>query len=360
MSSKGCYIEISNEGPKVRTLNGADVVQYEKMLTLLDYKPTVTNWTTWNGTLNKSDEIGITGKYKFIFLRVRNEKNNTTSNGVVSSIMNYNNYCSPANNSLIKTCCSSSAGANATDTLLDFQINQYTYFNLDQNTLYLDSNLVFDCTHGATATGVTGWAGCTAATTLNCGVTGATGVTGSVGITGGIGATCDVGSTAGATAVVGGIYQFAFIGVLTDNNLVIKTGDAECDYKCQLDYYAFTNPNNDYILFIFDNTAGKWVLVKLDQKINDIVENKIAFNCIELIEWGDYTNTYMYNSTNIALPGKVEIGGTIEYSGNKVLLDSGFPSTIKVNNLLVLEADRFDGKIISQLDGMQVSMMLAY
>lgn len=350
--AKTYYINIDNDGPKVKS--GKDTVQYEMSLSLKDYLPSVTNWTTWNGVLNENDEVGITGKYKFIFLRVRN--NDAT---VQSSITNYENYCNPVNGSLVKSC--TGTGANAfSDTLLNFEMNQYTAFDLDQNTLYLDSNLVFNCTNGATASGVTGWTGCTQSDTLDCGVTGATGATGAVGITGAIGATCDIGSTAGATAPTKGIYEFAFVGVLTDNNLVIKTGDAECDYKCKLDYYAFTNPNNDYILFIFDNTAGKWVLVKLDQKINDIVANKTVFNIIELIEWGEYTNTYMYNSTNIALPGKIESGGTVEYSGTKVVLDEGFPSTIKVNNLLILEADRFDGKIISKMDSMEVSMMLAY
>lgn len=346
--TKTYYINIDNGGPKVKS--GKDIVQYERSLTLEDYLPNVTNWTTWNGVLSKDSEISITGKYKFIFLRVRN--NDAT---IQSSITNYQNYCDPIANSLVKSC--TGTGTNAfSDTLLNFEINQYTTFNLNQNTIYVDSSLVFDCSNGTTISGVTGWTGCTENTTLDCGLTG---TTGQIGITGGTG-TCDIGSTAGATAAIKGIYNYSFVGVLQDNNLVVKTEDADCDYKCNLDYYAFTNPKNDYILFIFDNTAGKWVVVKLNEKINDIIKNKIAFSVIEVIEWGDYTNTYMYNDTNIALPGKVESVGTIEYSGTKVLLDEGFPTTIKINNLLVLEADSFDGKIISNMDNMEVSMMLAF
>jgi hypothetical protein len=188
------------------------------------------------------------------------------------------------------------------------------------------------------------------------GATGVTGATGMTGATGATGATCAGLSSIGAS----GIYNYSFSGVLRNNEFVIKDGTAECDYDCGLEYFAFVKNTSEYIVSVFDDTHGKWVMVRIDEKISEVLENNLPYNVIEVIEWGEYTNTYMFESSNIALPGKVETGGTISYEGQTIQLDKGFPSTIKFDSLFVMEADRFDGQLISQMDNMQVNLLLAY
>ncbi len=221
-------------------------------------------------------------------------------------------------------------------------MNQYTTYTLSNDTIYSDNPYIFDCSHGPTASGVTGWSGCTCIDTPSCGGTGATGVTGGIGITGGIGGTCDLGATAPAK----GVYNYVFTGYLKDNNLVIKSDEAENDYKCKLDYYAYVKADNEYILFIFDDTSGKWVIVKLDQKINEIVENKTPYNIIELIEWSE-TN-YTYKDSNITMPAEMGATGQNYYEGSISELDSNMPVTFKLNSLFIMESKTFTGKITSK------------
>ena len=359
MSTTKCVIRIDENGPRVES-NG-NIVASDLRLTLKDYLPEVTNWTTWNGTLNEGDEINITTPYKFIAVRARNKNTSSGSTITPSTGPDLISACLPANNSLASNCgCNASSGEDL-GVLLDFEMNQYTTYTLDTKTIYSNNTLIFDCSNGATATGVTGWTGCTLSDTLSCGGTGATGATGAIGITGGIGATCDVGSTAGATAAAKGVYEYAFVGVLDDNNLVIKTSDAECDYKCKLDYYAYTKADNDYILFIFDNTAGKWVLVKFDQKISEVVANKTPFNIIELIEWSE--TSYTYENSNITMPSTAEgatgATGVNSYAGTVTELDGDMPVTFKMNSLFIMESATFTGKITSKLNNLDVNVLLA-
>lgn len=354
MSNK-CIIRIDENGPRIDS-NG-NVVASDMRLTLKDYLPEVTNWTTWNGILQKDDEITISTPYSFIAVRARNTGTklastlSTSGDSLISA-------CLPANNSLANNCGCNSSSEGESEVLLDFEINQHTNYELDNKTIYSNSAYIFDCSHGQTASGVTGWEGCSIDDTLSCGVTGATGVTGSIGITGSIGGTCIIGATT-TEQPTKGVYEYAFIGVLSDNNIVIKTTDAECDYKCKLDYYAYTKADNDYILFIFDNTSGKWVLIRLDEKISDVVENKTPYNIIELIEWSE--SSYTYKTSNITMPSINALGSTgiNSYIGSVVELDKDMPVVFKLNSLFIMESKTFTGKIISKLNNLDVNVMLA-
>lgn len=351
-STKKCIIKIDEDGPSI--VSNGNVVASDLRLTLRDYLPNVTNWTTWNGILNKGDEITITTPYKFIALRARNNDTSTGST-IDSSEENLISACLPANNSLANNCGCNAGSTSASEVLLDFEMNQFTSYALDTKTIFSENSLIFDCSHGPTAAGVTGWSGCTCIDTATCGGTGATGATAAIGITGGIGGTC----IAGATSAAKGVYEYAFVGYLKNNNLVIKSSAAENEYKCKLDYYAYTKADNEYILFIFDDTSGKWVIVKLDKKINDIVQNKTAYNIIELIQWSE--SNYIYGNSNISMPSAIGYTSTNvnSFTGKVSELDSNMPVTFKMNSLFIMESDNFKGKITSKVNNLDVNIMLA-
>jgi hypothetical protein len=355
-STTKCVIRIDENGPRVES-NG-NTVASDLKLTLKDYIPEVKNWTTWNGILNKGDEINISTPYKFIAVRARNTGTTTGSTiNPPTGEIDLTSACLPANNSLASNCGCSDDAAVSSEVLLDFEMNQYTTYELDTKTIYSTNPYIFDCSHGATAAGVTGWNGCVVGTTEPCGVTGATGATGSVGITGGIGGTCVIGATTVAQPAQG-VYEYLFTGLLKDNNLVIKTEDAECDYKCKLDYYAYIKKDNDYVMFIWDDTAGKWVIVRLDVKISEVVENKTPYNIIELIEWS--TTNYTYKDSNITMPS-IESGATAinSYEGSVTEQDVNMPVVFKMNSLFIMESKTFTGKITSRLNNLDVNVMLA-
>jgi len=353
-STKKCIIKIDEDGPSI--VSNGNVVASDLRLTLRDYLPSVTNWTTWNGILNKGDEIAITTPYKFIALRARNNDTSTGSTiKATEGSIDLTSACLPANNSLANNCGCNAGSTSTSEVLLDFEMNQFTSYALDTKTIFSDNALIFDCSHGPTASGVTGWSGCTCIDTVTCGGTGATGATAAIGITGGIGGTC----VAGATSTAKGVYEYSFVGYLENNNLVIKSSAAENEYKCKLDYYAYTKADNEYILFIFNNTLGKWVIVKLDKKINDIVQNKTAYNIIELIEWSE--SNYIYSNSNISMPSAIGYTSTNtnSFTGKVSELDSNMPITFKMNSLFILESDNFKGKIISKVNNLDVNIMLA-
>lgn len=353
-STKKCIIKIDEDGPSI--VSNGNVVASDLRLTLRDYLPSVTNWTTWNGILNKGDEIAITTPYKFIALRARNNDTSTGSTiKATDGSIDLTSACLPANNSLANNCGCNAGSTSTTEVLLDFEMNQFTSYALDTKTIFSDNALIFDCSHGPTAAGVTGWSGCTCIDTATCGGTGATGATAAIGITGGIGGTC----VAGATSAAKGVYEYSFVGYLKNNNLVIKSSAAENEYKCKLDYYAYTKADNEYILFIFDDTSGKWVIVKLDKKINDIVQNKTAYNIIELIQWSE--SNYIYSNSNISMPSAIGYTSTNvnSFTGTVSELDSNMPVTFKMNSLFIMESDNFKGKIISKVNNLDVNIMLA-
>jgi len=354
-STTKCVIRIDENGPRVES--NSNVIASDLKLTLKDYIPEVTNWTTWNGILNEGETISISTPYKFIALRARNAGNSVGSTlNPPTGAIDLTSACLPANNSLASNCGCSDDSSSSNEVLLDFKMDQYTTYELDNKTIYSTNPYIFDCTNGATASGVTGWSGCVINSTDPCGVTGATGATGAVGITGGIGGTCIIGATTVA-APAKGVYEYAFVGLLKDNNLVIKTDEAECDYKCKLDYYAYTKTDNEYILFIWDDTAGKWVIVRLDEKISDIVTNKISFNIIELIEWSE--SVYSYKNSNITMPGVTGATGTNSYEGSVTELDIDMPVEFKLNSLFIMESKTFTGIITSRLNNLDVNIMLA-
>ena len=358
MSSK-CVIRIDENGPRIES-NG-NVVSSDLRLTLKDYLPNVTNWTTWNGVLNKDDEINISTPYSFIAVRARNLGTESGST-ILGTGNDYLSACLPANNSLASNCgCNGDSGESSSNVLLDFDMNQQTTYTLDSKTIYSENTHIFDCSHGTVVTGAIGWTGCECSDTIDCdccGATGSTGATGSIGITGELGATCIIGATALETVLAKGVYQYAFSGVLRDNNIVIKTEEADNDYPCKLEYYAYSKVDNDYILFIFDDTHGKWLLIRLDEKINDIIVNKIPYNIIEVIEWSE-TN-YTYETSNITMPSKEDFGSNINsYEGSVSEIDENMPVIFKINSLLIMESKTFTGKIVSKLDNLDVNVMLA-
>ena len=351
-STKKCIIKIDEDGPSI--VSNGDTVASDLRLTLKDYLPSVTNWTTWNGSMKKGDEIAITTPYKFIAVRARNSNTSTGSTiKATDGSIDLTSACLPANNSLASNCGCNAGSTSTTEVLLDFEMNQFTSYALDTKTIYSDNALLFDCSHGPTASGVTGWSGCTCIDVSSCGGTGATST--AIGITGATG-TCSVG---GATAVAKGVYNYSFTGYLKNNNLVIKSSAADNEYKCKLDYYAYTKVDNEYILFIFNDTLGKWVIVKLDKKINDIVQNKTAYNIIELIEWSE-TN-YIYKNSNISMPSAIGYTSTNinSFTGTVSELDSNMPVTFKMNSLFIMESANFKGKITAKVNNLDVNIMLA-
>ena len=230
-------------------------------------------------------------------------------------------------------------------------MNQYTTYNLDEETIYSTNTEVFDFTHGATAYGVTGWLGCTC-TTIACGVTGATGATGP-------GNTYAIGGT-GATASAQGVYEYVFVGVLRDGKFDIQTTAGESDYKCDKAFYTYAKVDDDTIVFVFDDTTGRWLIVRLDQTITDIVTNDVSYNIMELIEWS--TTSYTYNNSNITMPaitGATATNGTNSYAGTVTELDADMPVTFKLNSLFMMESKSFTGKITSRVNNLDVNIMLA-
>tara|TARA_R110000796_G_scaffold159388_8_gene276242 strand:- start:6103 stop:7128 length:1026 start_codon:yes stop_codon:yes gene_type:complete len=338
-STTKCVIRIDENGPRVES-NGS-VVAHDLKLTLKDYLPTVTNWTTWNGILNEGDEINISTPYKFIAVRARNAGTSTgsTINGNIDLV----SACLPANNSLASNCGCSDDTISSDEVILDFEMNQYTTYDLSLDTLYSDNEYVFDCTNGATATGVTGWIGCT-------GCTGATGYTGPAGATG---ATCGLETN----APVKGVYGFAFVGVMRDNKFILKTDDAENNYKCGLEYHAYVKQDNNKIVFVFDDTHGKWVIVRLDENLNDIIKNIIGYNVIELIEWSETNENY--KDSNISIPTSIGYTGTNTYDGSISELDENMPVEFKMNSLFIMESKTFMGTITSRVNNLDVNVMLA-
>ena len=351
-STKKCIIKIDENGPSI--VSNGDTVASDLRLTLKDYLPSVTNWTTWNGSMKKGDEITITTPYKFIAVRARNSNTSTGSTiKATNGSIDLTSACLPANNSLASNCGCSAGSTGATGVLLDFEMNQFTSYALDTKTIYSNNALLFDCSHGPTGAGVTGWAGCTCVDVASCGGTGATSA--AIGITGATG-TCVVG---GATAVAKGVYEYSFTGYLKNNNLIIKSSAADNEYTCKLDYYAYTKVDNEYVLFIFNDTLGKWVIVKLDTKISDIVKNKTAYKIIELIEWSE-TN-YIYKNSNVSMPSAKGYTSTNinSFTGTISELDSNMPVTFKMNSLFIMESANFKGKITAKVNNLDVNIMLA-
>ena len=347
-STTKCVIRIDENGPRIES-NGNSIASDLK-LTLKDFLPSVTNWTTWNGTLQEGDEINITTPYKFIAVRARNLGTSGGSTISPPTGLDFTSACLPANNSLASNCGCGSSSESSDEVLLDFEINQYTTYTLDSKNIYSNNSYIFDCSHGSTAYGVTGWTGCDCNIVDDCGCTGATGATGA---TASFGATCNIGATASAK----GVYTYIFTAVLRNNQFVIKSDEAESTYKCKLDYYAYVKADDNKLVFVFDDTHGKWVIVRLDEKINDIIANNISYNVIELIEWSE--SNYTYKNSNITMPSEIGYTGTNSYTGSVSELDLNMPVVFKINSLLIMESKTFTGKITSRLNNLDVNVMLA-
>ena len=97
--------------------------------------------------------------------------------------------------------------------------------------------------------------------------------------------------------------------------------------------------------------------LRLDQKISDILENKIAYNIIEIIEWSE--TSYTVGNSNITIPSIDGYTGTNTIEGTISELDSNMPVTFKLNSLFIMESSTFTGKIISKLNNLDVNVLLA-
>lgn len=323
-----------------------NTISYDKNSSLMDYKPELNSNSSWTGILNKGDEVSLQMS-KFMFLRARglNEPVKTDS----CNFTNFTNYCSPAHNTLINSCgCCSNVGGS--DTILEFQMNSYTNFKLDSKTLFLDSEHILDCTDGNSvleSSPTEGWTGPEMLECVTCEEP-ETPLENRITIQGTLSNTC-VSTT---PIQLNGIYNFVFIGVLENNGLVIKSTNADNDYNIKNDYYAYVKNDNSRILIIFNSSKGAWDLLELDTPINEIVENLTEFNIIEAYRLGSYADTQILTNTNIYLPQNVDI----LYTGEKNILDT--QNIVKVNNLLVIESDRFDGKIVCKSDNVKLSINL--
>lgn len=337
-------IRIDENGPRVES-NG-NVIASDLKLTLKDFIPEITNWSTWNGTLQKGDTVDITTAYKFIAVRSRN--NTQIDNSTISTTPNLISACLPANNSLSSTCgCNADSEDSSSEVLLNFEMNQYTNYSLSESVIYSDNDIVLDFSRGATAIGVTGWSGCTC---TDCGTTGATGTgnNASIGVTG-----LDVPAK--------GVYSYKFSSVLRNGKFVIKTTSADSLYKCDLDYYTFGKNSDDTIAIVFNDTAGKWVIVRLTETLTQVLNGSDTYQIIEMVEWSE-TN-WTYKNSNITLPLEISsLGstGTNSYSGTVTELDNNMPVTFKMNSLFIMECDSFKGTITSQLNNLDVNIMLAF
>lgn len=327
---------------------GSVTVSYDKNTSLLDYKPEVNSTSSWTGVLNKGDEITIQMS-KFLFLRARGVDENPLGNSSCN-ITNFENYCSPAHNTLINSCgCCSNVGGS--DTLLNFHLKSYTNFKLDSKTLFLTDESILDCTAGTTileGLPLDGWESCEKLECVTCEENG-TPLVNTITVQGSLSAECDVTKT----TEIKGIYNYIFTGVLENYGLVIKSNSAENDYNCKDDYYAYVKNDNPRILVIFNNSKGTWNLLELDTDLTEIVENLTAFEVIESISLGTFEQTNKLNNTNIFLPPL----NNFLISGEQNILNS--EQVLKINNLFVLESDRFDGKIVCGSDNVKLSLSLS-
>lgn len=342
-------IKIENTGVSINQ-NGNSIT-LDRNTSLEDYKPTITRNSSWTGILNKGDSVDL-NMFKFIFLRARKISDNSLDKNISSNITNIENYCSPAHNSLVNACGCSSNGDN-NDTLLEFEMNSYTNYTLNSKVLNFISDEVLDCSRGNAMPSIAvGWDGCELLDGGSCNTDPLENVISFQGATGGNCSSED-------NITVSGIYNYIFTGVLENYGLVIKNNSADCQYACKNDYYAFVKNDNEKVLVIFENIIGKWLVIRLDEKISDIIENEKFFNITEVIELSDYNKSVNFNNSGILLPtNNQDDVNYFKNSGDINILDN--TNNIKINNLLVLESDRFDGKIVSKMDDIKLSINLSF
>lgn len=313
-------IKIDGDGPKIVTND--KIIFSDISLSLKDFAPEVSNWSTINKVLDKDEFIEINDKWDFIFVRLRwLDKPSTGTNDGALSI-----YEACSSNSTIKSNCGCSSEETASTgktafvpSLATFETTQYTTYVLSDTFAYLD-------------------------TTLEAGPTGAT----------------------AGTYKTEDLYDYVFPGILSNDTIFFKdvsamgpgaTGSNPYDVIDEL-YYSYTNQAKDVIL-IYDYDNSEWVLISTDTDLSaaviDGTEN-IAINILNSVSWS--SESYELGNSSIFLPELENSNGEFTIENTIDLIDENMPVTFKFSEILTLWSKTFTGKITSDFDNQEVHILL--
>jgi len=304
-------IKINENGPQIK-VNGSTTFT-DANLSLKDFAPAVTSWSSTTQVLNKGEEIVIDEKWTFMFVRLRwlDAKKNSKDDGALSIYDACSTIASVATNCGCDSTATLSSGKTVyVPSLATFETTQYTEYLLSTEFGYLD-------------------------TTIALGPTGAK--------------TTD-------------LYDHQFSAILSDDILYFydvtagATGATANPYPIDEEYYTYVNQEKD-VIFVYDYDNLEWILLSTDTDLSDVdgTEN-IAINILDQASWG--ATSHEIGNSMVFAPELTNANGTLKIADTVDLEDENMPVSFKFSELLSFSAYKFSGKIISDLDNQEINIML--
>ena len=310
-------IKIDEDGPKIK-VNGSTAFT-DATLSLKDFAPAVTSWSSSTQVLNKGEEIVIDGKWTFMFVRLRwqDAARSGSNDGALSIYDACSTIATVASNCGCGPTGATGSGKTAyVPSLATLETTQYTEYLLSSEFSYLDTTIT---------------------------LTGPTGAT-------------------GPAPQVTDLYDHQFSAVLSDDILYFAgvtggaTGATANPYPSNMEYYTYLNQDKD-VLMVYDYDNSDWILMSTDTDLSavDGTEN-VAINTVDQASWG--ATSHELGNSMILIPELSNANGTLQISTSIDLEDDNMPVAFKFSELLSFSAYKFSGKIISDLDNQEINILL--